>query len=243
MKNNLILKQFDTDNKPGTLNLQELRTFFGGLVAYIEDDIHINDDAVEFSYLNSGKRTGYQYYDKDNLPEEWETTYIENLSDLKNNNHIISLLNQNSFNLNSNTKWKIEINAREILKYYLFYKFRESRAFQVIKYDEVYNKDINDAIYNYIDWNIINNYKFDNIDMYVLYNDIPKKQSIKKNILLKFEPLFDEDVYKPENKISNFNIVQLDEYRFDKVIINYFQTKPSNKYKFDYYFNIKFIKI
>ena len=243
MKSNLILKQFDTDEVPGTMNVSDLRTFFGGKIAYIEDTIHINNDAVEFSYVNSGKETGYQYYDKENTPNEWEVVYVENLSDLKNNNHTISLLNQNSFNLNVNTRWRLEVNAREILRDYLFFKFKENRAFQAINFDELYNKSINDSIYNYINWNIINNYKFDGIDLYVLYSDISKSQSTKKKILLQFEPLFDEDVYKEENKITNFNIIDLDVYTFNKITINYFQTKPSNKYKFDYYFDLKFVKI
>jgi len=243
MKSNLILKKFDTDSVPGTMNIYDLRTFFGGKIAFTEDVININSDAVEFSYVNDGKETGYQYYDKDSVPEEWETEYIENLTDLKNNNHTISLLNQTEINLSTNTRWKIEINARNILRDYLFFKFRESRVFQVIKYDELYNKGINSTIYNYIDTNIINNYKFVSIDLYVMYSNIPKTQSIKKNILLQFEPNFTEDVYTPNNKITNFNVISLDEYVFNNIVINYFQTNPSNVYKFDYYFDLNFIKI
>lgn len=243
MKSNLILKKFDTNSIPGTKNIYNLRTFFGGMIPFIEDVININNDSVEFSYVNNGKETGYQYYDKDNISDNWETDYIENLTDLKNNNHSISLLNQSSSNLNSNTRWKIQINARNVLRDYLFFKFRESRAFQSIKYDEVYNNDLNSTIYNYIDNNIMSRYKFDSIYFYVQYSDIAKSQTIKKNILLKFEPNFTEDVYKIENKISNFNIVNLDEFKYDDIVINYFQTKPSDTYKFDYYFDLNFIKI
>jgi len=243
MKSNLILKKFDTEPVTGSMNIYDLRTFFGGKVAFIEDTININSDAIEFSYVYGGNQTGYQYYDKDSTPEEWETEYIENLTDLKDNNHSISLLNQTDINLNTNTRWKIEIDARKILRDYLFFKFRESRIFQVIKYNELYNKGINSTIYNYINNNILNNYKFDSIDLYIVYSDIPKTQSIKKNILLQFEPNFTEDVYSITNKISNFNVVNVDEFVFDNIIINYFQIKSSNVYKFDYYFDLNFIKI
>ena len=63
------------------------------------------------------------------------------------------------------------------------------------------------------------------------------------NILLQYTPNFTEDVYDIKNKISNFNIINLDEFTFDRITINYFQTKPSNTYKFDYYFDLKFVKI
>jgi len=243
MKSNLILKKFDTNNVPGTLNIYDLRTFFGGKIAFTEETININSDSVEFSYVDNGKETGYQYYDKDNVPEDWETEYIENLTDLKDNNHSISLLNQSSVNLNSNTRWKIQINARNVLRDYLFFKFRESRVFQAIKYNEVYNNGLNSTIYSYIDNNIMNSYKFDSIDFYVQYSNIPQSQSIKKNLLLKFEPNFTEDVYNSNNIISNFNVVNLDQFKFDDIVINYFQTKPSDMYKFDYYFDLNFIKI
>lgn len=243
MKSNLTLKRFDTSKVPGTMNVRDLRTFFGGKIAYTEDNIKINSDAIEFSYVSDGKEAGYQNFDKSDIPEDWETEYIENLTDLKDNYHSISLLNQTSVNLRTNTRWKIEINARNILRDYLFFKFRESRTFQVINYDELYNKAINDTIYNYIDWNILSSYKFDSIDLYILYSDIPKLQTTKKNILLQFEPNFLEDVYIEENKVSNFNVVNLDEFDFSNIIINYFQIKSSDTYKFDYYFDLNFIKI
>lgn len=243
MKSNLILKQFDTESIAGTMNIYDLRTFFGGKIAYTEDNIRINSDAVEYSYMSSGKENGYQYFDKDNAPEYLETEYIENLTDLKDNYHSISLLNQTSVNLNSNTRWKIEINSRRILQDYLFFKFRESRAFQSIEYLDLKNKSINDSIYKYIEYNILDNYKFESIDLYISYSNIPKIQSIKTNILLQFEPIFTEDVYDEENKVFNFNIVNLDKFKFSNIVINYFQTKSSNIYKFDYYFDLNFVKI
>ncbi len=243
MKSNLILKQFDTESIAGTMNIYDLRTFFGGKIAYTEDNIRINSDAVEYSYMSSGKENGYQYFDKDNAPEYLETEYIENLTDLKDNYHSISLLNQTSVNLNSNTRWKIEINSRRILQDYLFFKFRESRAFQSIEYLDLKNKSINDSIYKYIEYNILDNYKFESVDLYISYSNIPKIQSIKTNILLQFEPIFTEDVYDEENKVFNFNIVNLDKFKFSNIVINYFQTKSSNIYKFDYYFDLNFVKI
>lgn len=241
MKSNLILKKFETENVPGTMNVRDLRTFFGGKIVYTEDIISINDDAIEFSYVGSGRELGYQYYNKDNMPEDWEVNYIENLTDLKNNNHTISVLSQPTQNLNINTRWKIEIDAKSILRDYLFFKFRESRAFQVINYSELYNKSINNSIYNYIDWNVIDTYKFETLNFYVSYSNIKKEQSIKKVILLQYQSNFTEDVYDAKNKISNFNLL-IDEYNFEKIIMLYYQTKSSQQYKFDYYFDLKFIK-
>jgi hypothetical protein len=243
MKSNLVLKQFDTDKKPGTMNVRNLKTFFGGKMAITEDNITVNDDAIEFSYVYGGKNTGYQYFDNSDIPDDWEKEFVENLTDVKNNFHSITLLNQTSKDLSTNTRWGLEINARDILREYLFFKFKESRAFQVINYNELYNNSINDTIYNYIEWNVLGSYKFDSIDLYILYSDIPKSQSIGNNILLQFKPEFTGDVYLEKNKVINFNVINLDEYDFSKITINYFQIKSSDTYKFDYYFDLNFIKI
>ena len=118
MKSNLLLKQFSRNYVPGTMNQKELRTFFGGKIIYSEDKIYINDDSISFSQVISDTNNGYQYYDINSIPPEWETQYKENLTDLKANNHKISLYNQTATEINNNTRWQININGSDILKDY-----------------------------------------------------------------------------------------------------------------------------
>lgn len=240
MKNNLILKKFSTNSVPGTMNQKELRTFFGGKIIYSEDNIYINNDSINFSQVVSDINNGYQYYDV-SLAKNKEMNYYENLTDLKANNQSISLFSQNSTSLNNNTKWEITINGSAILKDYLFFKIKEQRVFKNIKSDEVYSNDINNAIYEYITANIFGRYRLNKIDFYVNYYDI-KKQSIQDNIFLQYNPNFDVSVYKSEN-LSNMNIAGFDPYKFDLITIQYSQSKPSNQYSFNYYFDLNFTKI
>jgi len=240
MKNNLILKKFSTNSVPGTMNQKELRTFFGGKIIYSEDNIYINNDSINFSQVVSDINNGYQYYDV-SLAKNKEVNYYENLTDLKANNQSISLFSQNSASLNNNTKWEITINGSTILKDYLFFKIKEQRVFKNINSDEVYSNDINNAIYEYINANIFGRYRLNKIDFYVNYYDI-KKQSIQDNIFLQYNPNFDVSVYKSEN-LSNMNIAGFDPYKFDLITIQYSQSKPSNQYSFNYYFDLNFTKI
>ena len=46
-----MLKKFSTNSVPGTMNQNELRTFFGGKMIYSEDSILINNDSINFSQL------------------------------------------------------------------------------------------------------------------------------------------------------------------------------------------------
>ena len=241
MKSNLILKKFSVNSVPGTMNQNELRTFFGGKIIYSEDTIYINGDAIKFSQVVGDYNDGYQYFDYNTMPENWETKFYENLTDLKSNNQTISLFNQNAINMNNNTRWQIIINGSSILKDYLFFKIKEQRVFKAINCNEVYSNNINSAIYEYIAYNIFKRYRLDKINFYVGYYDI-KKQSIYSNILLQYNPQFSIDVYKPEN-LSNMTVVGYNPYNFDKITIQYNQSKPSNQYSFNYYFDLIFTKI
>ena len=241
MKSNLILKKYSTNSVPGTMNQKELRTFFGGKIIYSEDSISINDDSIKFSQVVGNYNNGYQYFDITNTPSGWETNFSENLTDLKSNNQKISLFNQTQSNIDNNTRWQIVINGSSILKDYLFFKIKEQRVFRIINSNETYSNDINNAIYEYITYNVFGRYKLDKIDFYVSYYDI-RTQTIYDNILLQYNPKFDSSVYSSEN-LTNMTVVGYDPYKFDTINIQYNQSKPSSQYSFNYYFDLNFIKI
>jgi len=223
------------------MNQKELKTFFGGKIIYSEDNIYINDDSIKFSQVIGDYNNGYQYYDNKTIPDGWETEFSENLTDLKSNNNTISLYNQTSSDINNNTRWQITINGSTILKDYLFYKIKEQRVFKVIQSNETYSNNINNAIYEYINYNIFSRYRLTSVDFYVGYYDI-KSQTVYDNIKLQFNPTFSESVYKKEN-LTNMNMVGYNPYNFDSITILYNQSKPSNQYGFDYYFDLNFTKI
>jgi len=244
VKSNLILKKFSVNSVPGTMNQTELRTFFGGKIIYTEDKISINDDAIKFSQIvndTTNGNNGYQYYDINTIPDGWEVNYNENLSDLKENNQIISPYSQTESDKNNNTRWQININGSQILKDYLFFKIKEQRVFKIIRQDDIYSNDINNAIYEYINSNIFSRYRLDTIQFYVNYYSIAD-QTIYNNIILQYNPKFNPDVYKPEN-LTNISVQGYDPYNFNNITLLYNQNKTSNQYNFEYYFDLNFTKI
>lgn len=240
MKSNLILKKFSTNAVPGTMNQKELRTFFGGKIIYSEDIIYINNDSINYSDVVSDYNNGYQFFEP-NVDIGWETEFFVNLTDLKNNYHTISLFNQTESDINNNTRWQININGSQILRDYLFLKIKEQRVFKIINSDELYSNDINNAIYEYINYNIFSRYRLEKIDFYVKYYNIVN-QSVYEDILLQYSPKFDVGVYNKVN-LSNMTISNYDPYKFDNINILYNQSKPSNQYSFNYYFDLIFTKI
>jgi hypothetical protein len=240
MKSNLMLKKFNTNAVPGTMNQKELRTFFGGKMLYCEDIISIDDDSIEFSQVVSDYNNGYQYFDIHTIPEDWETKFSENLIDLKSNNQTISLLSQNTDTMQNNTNWQIKINGSSILMDYLFFRIKQQRVFKMINANETISNNINAAIYDYIKNNIFSRYRLTKMDFYVQYYDI-QKQNIYSNIKIQYNPQFNIEVYKSEN-LTNMSIIGFDPYKFDTITAQYNQSKSSKQYSFDYYFNLTFAK-
>lgn len=235
-----MLKKFSTNVVPGTMNQKELRTFFGGKMVYSEDIIQINDDTIDYSHVVSNFNDGYQYFDINTIPEDWETKFYENLTDLKSNNQKISLLSQDSDTKANNTKWQIEINASNILLNYLYFKLKQQRVFKMINANETIYKNINNAVYDYAKTNLFSRYRIADVRFFIKYYDI-KTQSVYKNIMLQYNPKFNIDVYSEENYVKLGS--SYDPYKFDSITFQYSQIKPSNQYGFDYYFDIIFSKI
>lgn len=240
MKSNLMLKKFSRNSVAGTMNQKEIRTFFGGKMLYSDDVIKINNDSINYSQVVNDINNGYQYYNYD-ITSEWETQFYENLTDLKQNNQKISLFSQNETIKNINTKWEITINGSTILKDYLFYKLKEQRVFKIINSKDVYSNDINNAIYEYITYNIFPRYRLNDVKFYVKYYNI-QDQSVYNTVILQYDPKFNVNVYNDAN-LSNIAIINYDKYKFDTITIQYNQSKPSNQYCFDYYFDLSFTKI
>lgn len=254
MKENLILKKFKKENVNGTFNLLEEETFFGTKVMEIEDSIYIDDKGIQyFQYfykiqnindpieVKKAKNNGYQYNE---VNEFLESFFILDTVDLKLNNHTIKKQQQKEIDKQNNTKWIIEIDIKNILTEYLFAKIKERRTFKSIRYDNFINNDINNSIKEYIKINLLDRFKFSTLDFFVKYSDIRDNSIFGNELLKQFDPLFKSDIELIKYKDNSVN-VQIDDFidPLANVKINYFQTKPSTDYKFDYYFNIHFVKI
>jgi hypothetical protein len=165
------------------------------------------------------------------------------MSDIKLQYHTISLLQQSDVDLRNNTRWLVNIDIKNILREYIFAKIKEARTFKTIRYQDLSFRNINLAIYNYIDSNILVRYQFSQIDFYVKYYDILKDNSIYSTTKLQYNPIWDKTIISDANKVRNINIMSTDLNNLVPLTINYSQIKPSSAFKFDYYFNLKYTKI
>lgn len=248
MKSDLILKKFTQTTDYGTKNLNPHRSFFGTVLMDIEDEIIIDDSSISYSELYQSEESvstnGYQYYDLDTMGIGLETTFSAGLTDVKAQNHTVKLFQQSKFVLETNTNWEFNIDIKSILRKYLFLKIKNRRTFKCLKGQYFKSGNINTSIYEYIDSNLINRYGFEKVDFYIKYFDIKTNQIYLVNTLIQLNPIFDIDVYNSENLNSDVNVLSRDNFENLKdLTIRYNQIKPSDQYKFNYYFNIYYKKI
>lgn len=247
MKSNLLLKKYKITTDYGTKNLKPQKSFFGSIMLDVEDEILIDNSSISYKQISNPddrNQDGYQYYDLDTLGLESETEYSFNLSDLKEKNHTIKLYNQSEDSVARNTSWEYDINVKNILRNYLFYRLKEKRVFKCIKNTYFINNNINLSIYKYIDENLINRYSFDQLNFYVNYYDITRNQTYLNTPLLQLDPKYDVTVYSNEYKINNVDVVKKDNFEnLQNLKVIYNQIKEAGRYKFNYYFTLNYKRI
>jgi hypothetical protein len=235
MKNNLMLKRYTVEYDNGTKNMNNFKSYFGSNLIDIEDIINIDNNTIQYSDEND-----YQYYDNTNTNE---TNKNLNLTTLKDEYHTLSIQTQDIYNIQNNTKWNIDIDIKSILKEYLFARIKENRTFKTVNKGDTKNKDINDSIYNFITYNIINRYEFYSLNLYVKYNKLRTTNIFNTNST-QYNNIYNSNIYDDENEITSFNLIKKNQFEnLSKIKIQFNQIKSSTEYNFDYYFNINFKKI
>lgn len=237
MKRNLMIKRYSVERDNGTKNMVNDKSYFGTILIDIEDEIKIDNLSIQYTDID-----GYQNYDISNI-NTIENQTLVNLNDIKNENHTIQpLQSQEIFNVTDNTIWVINIKIKEILRKYLFAKIKESRTFKTLKKENTRKKNINTAIYEYIDQNIMDRYEIKNIELYIKY--ISLRSSNIFNNSIQWDPIFNDGIYNKLNFVNNYNMIKKDQFEnLTPIKIIYNQNKKSTDYKFDYYFNINYKKI
>ena len=229
MRRSYISPEFKTNNVYGTYNMVEESNFFGAKMLEIEDSILISNQNIIYYQKTNGEQLDF---DTETTLES--TIYSSSLD--KNTNHKITLdQSQTKYNLDNNTKWIIDIDTKSILSNYLFAELKRYRTFEGIKAEMTIYNDVNVAMKKYIESNVLNRYKLSTIDLYVNYTDL-RNQNV-----LRYKNIWNESTYKDQYKLSKVQMISDFNQKTLRVLFN--QEKPSSTYKFDYFFNLLFVKI
>jgi len=227
MKRNYISPEFQYVPTYGSMNMKEQTSFFGSKMLSIDSYISVSDLNIIYYEADNGEQVSY-LIEKNNQP------IIYSMLDDKNSNHIIKLdESQSPVQKSSNTRWIIKIDTNTILSNFLFATLKKYRTFEGVTSDMTLNNSVDRSINDYITQNLLNRYKFSNLEFYVSYNHYSQSDTFKyKNT---FTEIFDSS-----NLVKKIQSV-LDDKNFLTVIFS--QEQPSTSYNFNYYFNLYFEKV
>jgi hypothetical protein len=213
----------------GTFNMVEESNFFGAKMLEVEDDIYISDQNIIYYQKSTGEQIDLAI--ESSLPSQ-----VYSASDnMKSHQRLTLDDSQLDYQKETNPKWILNVDLRNILSDYLFAIMKRYRTFEGISNPLTRTNDVNTAIREYISNNVTNRYKISRLDLYVSYTDL-RNQNV-----LRYKNTWTSSV------ISDFNLLkkkQMD-VAFDESTLKvlFTQEKPSSQYNFDYSFNILFEKI
>jgi hypothetical protein len=234
MKSDLMLSKFQTANVSGVFNLIEQKTYFGSKIIKLEDYVSIENQKIQYSEIFNDTNflyNGYQYFDYQSY--RGEKLYLKKLTDIKKKYTTIELITKDTVYKN-NTEWELTIDYTSILREYLFLKLKQNRIFKCVRPQDLLNKNINESIYSYIDFNLIDRFNFDKLVLYIQYYNIDNNNSYHYDPYLMFNPQYNEKINIDTNVVNSVNL----SYRNNNIVVLYNQNKNYEAYKFDYYFDI-----
>lgn len=229
MKRTYISPEFDYKPIFGTFDMQESPSFFGAKLMDIEDKIEIKNSNLSYNQLASGEQLDLA--SENNLPRiVYDTTINKSL------NHSLELdPNQSDFDKENSAKWIFRIEIRDILRNHLFALLKNARTFEGIRRGYVINGDVDSAIFDYINKNILNRYELRETELFISYTDLCGDNT------LQWGNVWDKFIESESTKQKKFLSQISQDERF--LTLNFTQEKPAFNFSFRYYFNLYYEKI
>lgn len=250
MKKNFITKEYSIEPVSGTFNMKEGRNFMVSKMLELEDIMRIDENDIIWSENESGiQGVGI---DNQNLKLD--------VFDLKKNNHNIRITPlQSEQEKKEFTRWEFNFNIKAMIREYLFAQLKRNRTFSGVENSKTRDNSVNNAIYNYIDSNVLPRINFFTVELYIRYYKISEKQD-NGVIALQYDSTFRKNLtnltpnanetniqyqnriiqFKKNIKVKNFQLTT--DANEDIATLVYKQTESSLNYKFDYYFDIVYEK-
>ena len=229
MRRSYISPEYNNIPIYGTFNMVEESNFFAAKMLEVEDTIYISNQNIIYYQKSTGEQVDLAI--ESSLP-----TQVYSASDnMKSHQRLTLDETQLNYQKESNTKWILDIDLRDILSDYLFAIMKRYRTFEGITNPITKTNDVNTAIREYIANNVTNRYKLSRLDLYVSYTDLRSQNVLRYKNTWKYTIATDSNLLKKKQVDVAFDESTL------KVLFT--QEKPSSEYNFDYYFNILFEKI
>ena len=229
MRRTYISPEYINKKVYGSFNMVEESNFFSSKMLDIEDTLYVAKQDLIYYQNSNGEQLNLA------IESSIASLVYSSTTDKLNNHSLIIDESQTQYQKDRNTKWILTINLSDILKNYLFASMKKFRSFDGLKNLMTRNGDVNVSLKNYIDFNVVNRYKFSKVDLYISYKDL-RNQSI-----LRYKNDWNANIDLESNRVVKIQ----SETAYDGSSVNliFNQEKDSSQFAFDYYFNILFEKL
>lgn len=229
MRRTYISPEYINKKVYGSFNMVEESNFFSSKMLDIEDTLYVAKQDLIYYQNSNGEQLNLA------IESSIASLVYSSTTDKLNRHSLIIDESQTQYQKDRNTKWILTINLSDILKNYLFASMKKFRSFDGLKNLMTRNGDVNVSLKNYIDFNVVNRYKFSKVDLYISYKDL-RNQSI-----LRYKNDWNANIDLESNRVVKIQ----SETAYDGSSVNliFNQEKDSSQFAFDYYFNILFEKL
>lgn len=229
MRRTYISPEFDYSLVFGTYNMEEESSFFGSKMLEIEDSLSILKNNILY-YQNLNNEQIDESKEKD-LP-----AIVYSATDDKKINHTLILDDsQTDEQKETYAKWILTIDLQTILKNFVFANLKKERTFDGVSNAMTINRNVDFSIRDYIERNVLNRYKLNRVELFIVPVDLLTLFS------LKYENKWDTTIESDKYKFTRFSTVTDFKYRDVKLYFN--QELPANQYGFRYYYNLYYDKL
>lgn len=228
MRRTYISPEFRYDHLPGTLNMRESTSFFGSKMMDVEDTLSIADSNIIYYQNNAGEQVSLSL-------ERNNPAVVYNTLEDKRSNHTISRdPSQPQSQVESNTRWVVEVNIGRILSNYLFATLKHHRTFEGVRNSATIYNNVSDAMREYVGANLVGRYTLRRFDFWVSYVPLSTQGTLRFQNRFSTTALSGSVVTKTQTN-----------YNFDKtsVRVSFNQELPSNTHVFDYYYSMEYARL
>ena len=230
MRRTYISPEFEYKKVHGSFNMLEQSTFFGSKMLEIADEIEILNENLVYYQLSNGEQLNLEA--ETNLPQIVYDTVID-----KQNNHTLTLdQSQSEEDKLKNTRWILDIKVKNLLRNYIYASMKKYRTFEGLQNNMTINNNVNAALYDYIDKNVLNRYKFTKVELFLKSVDLLTVGGLKYN------NQYDSTMeLNPGTLFTKFQ-TETDANDLD-IRLTFYQPDISSRYAFSYYYNLYFEKL
>ena len=230
MRRTYISPEFEYKKVHGSLSMLEQSTFFGSKMLDIDDKIEILNENIVYFQLSNGEQLNLE--SEKNLPQIVYDTVID-----KKTNHSLKIdESQTEEDKLRNTRWILDIEVRNILRNYIFASMKKYRTFEGLLNNMTINNNVNAALFDYIDKNVMNRYKFSKVEFFIKSLDLLTVGGLKYN------NQYDSTMeLNPGTLFNKFQTVT-DANDLD-ISLTFYQPDFASRYAFSYYYNLYFEKL